>query len=287
MSQGDLTFNRRAVRPVKCLKDAWPFIRDDFWQFFGITIIGMLLAQLGPFGLLAGPMQCGIYLCLFYRESGRPVSFELLFKGFNYFAQSFIAFLIMIVPTLALVMVFYALFIPIMIALAALASQGGQQNETMIAVIGISLYVVLFAGLMAAAILLGALFMFTFPLIVDRGLSGWEAVKLSARAVWANLRGVVGLMLLNGLMSLLGLLACYVGAFLVLPIHFAAIMIAYRQVFPRDGSVLQGAPPPGFTGFPAPDHGQEASSSGVQAIPEGPAGITTPASPPPEPPPPV
>ena len=40
MSQGDLTFNRRAVRPVKCLKDAWPFIRDDFWLEFYVGNVG-------------------------------------------------------------------------------------------------------------------------------------------------------------------------------------------------------------------------------------------------------
>ena len=46
--------------------------------------------------------------------------------------------------------------------------------------------------------------------------------------------GLIGLVVLNFLMTLVGLLACYVGAFFVLPIHFAAVAVAYRQVFPDE-----------------------------------------------------
>ncbi len=48
----------------------------------------------------------------------------------------------------------------------------------------------------------------------------------------ANFGGILGLMILTMVMSLLGMLACYVGAFLFMPVHFAAIAVAYRQVFP-------------------------------------------------------
>ena len=44
--------------------------------------------------------------------------------------------------------------------------------------------------------------------------------------------------------SILGVLACYVGAFLVMPISFAAYAVAYRRVFPETGSLGGPAPPP-------------------------------------------
>jgi uncharacterized membrane protein len=77
----------------------------------------------------------------------------------------------------------------------------------------------------------GALFVFTFPLIMDRRLQGFEAVKLSARAAWANMGGMVGLVFFKFLLMMVGLCAVYVGAFLVAPISFGAIMVVYERVF--------------------------------------------------------
>lgn len=90
------------------------------------------------------------------------------------------------------------------------------------------------ATLFLAALIMtiGVLFVFTFPLIVDRGLSGTDAVTVSARAVVRNFAGVLGLTLIGLVLSLLGALACYVGTFFILPISLAAMTIAYRKVFP-------------------------------------------------------
>ena len=80
-------------------------------------------------------------------------------------------------------------------------------------------------------------------------MSGVDAVKLSAKAALANFWSLLGLLLLNGVMGFAGLLLCYVGLFLVLPISFAAIAVAYEQVFGLgevQGPVLP-PPPPSFT----------------------------------------
>src|SRR5206468_605023 len=90
-----------------------------------------------------------------------------------------------------------------------------------------------YAFIFALALLMSVLFFFIYPLIVDRGLTGVEAVKTSARAALGNLAGVVGLVLLNGMLGLVGAMCCYVGAFFVMPITFGAILVAYRQVFPE------------------------------------------------------
>jgi uncharacterized membrane protein len=86
-------------------------------------------------------------------------------------------------------------------------------------------------GMMVVATIVGALFIFTFPLIVDRKLSGLEAVKTSVRAVFGNLGGVIGLLLLNMFCGIVGVLLCYVGAFLFMPVGLAGWVIAYEQVF--------------------------------------------------------
>jgi len=246
MSEGGASFNRGVVRPVECLKAGWQLIGDDYWLFFGITFVGMLLAGLVPFYLLLGPMMCGIYLCLLRREGGRRVRFEMLFEGFNYFAQSLIATLLMVVPMLLLLGLFYVVFfVALFGAIGSMATQPQDQApDATLPVVIVVLYVAVLVVTVVIAMVLGALFLFTFPLIVDRGLSGVAALRTSARAVLANLGGVFGLIVLTTLLSMVGVLACYVGAYLFMPVHMAAIMVAYRQVFPAEGSVLFLSPPP-------------------------------------------
>ena len=63
---------------------------------------------------------------------------------------------------------------------------------------------------------------FIYPLIVDRKLSAFQAVKLSIRGVFGNFFGVLGLMILGQLILLAGLMFFYIGALFVAPFIFAA-----------------------------------------------------------------
>jgi uncharacterized membrane protein len=88
-------------------------------------------------------------------------------------------------------------------------------------------------------------FTFVYPLIVDRKLSAIDAIKLSFRAAMANFGRLFVLFLLNGLLSIGGMLLCYVGMFLVFPITYGAIAVAYEQVFGlSDGTETPNLPPP-------------------------------------------
>jgi hypothetical protein len=57
---------------------------------------------------------------------------------------------------------------------------------------------------------------------------------------------VLGLLLLTGLLGFCGVLLCYVGIFFVFPVTFAAMGMAYEQVFGIKGeaTVVPGPPPP-------------------------------------------
>ena len=93
-------------------------------------------------------------------------------------------------------------------------------------------------------------FTFAHPLIVDRKMQGFDAVKLSFKAAMANFWRLFGLALLSFLLSMAGVLACYVGVFFVLPITYAAVAAAYEQVFglanPEDLASNLPPPPPTF-----------------------------------------
>jgi uncharacterized membrane protein len=228
MNGTEITFNRGAVRPVQSLREGWQLIKEEYWLFLGITIVGILIASAAPLAILAGPMMCGIYICLLGRMHGEPASMNLLFRGFNYFGPSLVATILMVVPML---LVMLPVQIGFMIAMFKVMPQGPQPEPTDFGLF-FGLIGLLWLAIMLLSLVLGVLFFFVYPLIVDRQLSGMEAVRLSFKAAFANFGGILGLMMLSMVMSLLGMLACYVGAFLFMPVHFAAIAVAYRQVFP-------------------------------------------------------
>ena len=57
---------------------------------------------------------------------------------------------------------------------------------------------------MVLIIIISVLFTFTYPLIVDRRLSGLDAVKLSAKAALANFWNLLGLLFLTKLARVRG-----------------------------------------------------------------------------------
>jgi len=238
-----ISFKRGAVEPMRCLSEGWNLVKDQYWLFVGMCLVGMLIANAVPLGILLGPMMSGVYYSLFQKRRGKPVEFGNLFKGFDYFGPSLIATLAHIVPIVVIVVpayfVFYLGFILAMIQ----QQQNGEPNPGL--VFGfVGVVIVFWVVVVVFIIAFSLLFTFAYPLIVDRGLSGFDAVKLSFRAALANFWRLLGLSLLSGLLGLGGALLCFVGIVLVYPIAFGAIAIAYEQVFGLGEPVSNLPPPP-------------------------------------------
>ncbi|MDQ3666589.1 MAG: hypothetical protein M3410_08435 [Acidobacteriota bacterium] len=238
-------FRRGVVQPIYCLKTGWSLVRDQYWLFVGMAIVAIILGTLVPFGILFGPMMCGIYISIFQRRRGHTVEFGSLFKGFDYFGESIVATLIHYLPIVIIIIPFYILLYG---GLFLVTRQGGEPEPSTI--FGFFAVLVVFGLIMMVLIiLLSVIFTFSYPLIVDRRMSGLDAVKLSAKAALANFWPLLGLLLLNGLMGFAGVLLCYVGVFLALPVTIGAIAVAYEEVFGLgevQGPILP-PPPPSFT----------------------------------------
>ena len=238
-----IAFKRNAVRPMECIKGGWNLISNQYWLILGMCIIAWMIGSAVPLGILMGPMMCGLYLTFFAMRRGEPIEFGLMFKGFEYFGQSVIATLLHIVPVMAILVpayiIFYVVFLLGAVAMAGSESEG-LAALAMFAMIGLFWLVVI---VIIMFISIG--FMFVYPLIVDRGLQGIDAVKLSFRAAMANFWGLLGMLFLNFLLSLAGLLLCIVGVYFVIPISYSAIAVAYEQVFGlREGPLPVNTPPP-------------------------------------------
>jgi len=217
----EIPFRRKVVEPVSCIKGGWELIRSQYWLFVGMTLVGVLIGSAVPI-VLMGPMMCGLNLAFFKTRRGEPIEFGTLFKGFDYFGQALIAALLHSIPIIVIVVPAYILFYVFMFVSMAAASSSGDPNPA--ALFGVMAMFGLFWLVVVALIIIISIgFLFVYPLIVDRKLSAIDAIKLSFRAALANFWRLLGMVILTSLMTAVGVLACYVGAFLVMPIGYAAI----------------------------------------------------------------
>lgn len=237
----NLEFQTGVVRPVEIYKETWEMMKPEFWTIFGITIVGILVGSVIPI-VIIGPMMCGVYMCLLDKADGRPAKFDKLFKGFDFFLPSLIVALVIMVPTIFFVFVVYLPMIGI-----AMAGQQMNESELMTFIVGMLVVEVVVAIVM---ITIHSLIIFAFPLIVDRKLGGFQAVILSARAVWANFSGIAGLFGVGILVCLGGYLVFCIGIYLAVPIVIMATTVAYRKIFPSlSPAHLEPPPPNAYSGL--------------------------------------
>jgi hypothetical protein len=211
-----------AIAPVDCFQQSWDLIKDRYWVFFGVTFVGGLLASF-TCTILAGAVTCGIALCYLAKARREFFQFDTLFKGFEYFQQSFL----LVVIWFAMYVVTSTPNIAYTIASSPLFNKNASQALD-VQLVGYSISI----GTSVVNQVLQDLMLFACLLIVDRRLSAWDATQVSFRALFANLGGFLGLVGLSVVASLVGMLACCIGTLFVIPVMYGAVVAAYFQVFP-------------------------------------------------------
>jgi uncharacterized membrane protein len=222
-------FNHDVIRPVECLSEGKALLGDKYWMMVGICFVGYLLSGMAPFYLLYGPMMCGISYCFLALKRGAPFEFSDLFKGFNFFGPAFLAGLIQMLPVFVVSILAY---IPLMIMMFSVQPGTRGDDSPAFAMLYGGFWIVWVIVILVSS-LAHLLFAFSFPLVIERKLSGGEAVKLSFAAFKANMAGAIGLFFLCGLVNMGGALLCGIGVYLTIPITHAAWTIAYRRIFPE------------------------------------------------------
>ena len=185
-------------------------------------------------------MAAGVLVIIFRLIDKKDPGPEVgtLFKGFDYFIESLVVTLIIVLANVVIMVPVVIGFIVVMAVTAGLAE--GTNSGEVVALSMFPLFLLLFLIIAAVSVLVYGLMFFAYPLLVERNMQAMPALKLSARAVWANIWGVVGLMLLNWLIAMIASLFCYIPALLYMPIMFGSFAVAYRKMFPE----LAPPPPP-------------------------------------------
>ena len=245
-----------------CVRRGWTLLRGNFWPFVGITALLVALLgfassiggeslRRGPAGtssveitsglamLVWGPLAGGMLLYFLKKIRGEKATIETVFCGFS--SRFLHLFLGGFVTGLLTWLGFICLILPGIYLLIAWA--------------------------------------FTLPLIADKQLDFWSAMELSRKVVTKHWWKFLGFGLVLLLLTFAGVLACFVGVFVSLPLVLATLMYAYEDVFgglksaatpppiatgPFGTTVLPGQPP-----RPAPPNGgawQPATKIGLAAV---------------------
>jgi len=110
---------------------------------------------------------------------------------------------------------------------------------TLVASIVIGLFV--FCGTLLCIIpglVVAAMYKFTYLFIVDKRMDFWPAMQASHAIVKRDYVGFTLFLLLLALVDILGLLCCVVGIFVSIPVTFAAITVAYKEIVGFDSRVV-------------------------------------------------
>jgi hypothetical protein len=157
---------------------------------------------------------------------GKQVTFETLFKGFDVFLESLVATLIVIVVSMVVMVPLVLLFFLCFVGGAIAADEGGSPA------IPILLLLVGVPFVMAVSLIVSGLFVFVYPLIIDKNMKAVQAVKTSCQAVMGNLMGVFWLLVVYSIFAVLAALACGIGTIFFTPVWLGAMALLYRQIFP-------------------------------------------------------
>jgi len=226
----------------ECVSRGADLLKNNFGIVFGVTAIWLLIQGaiqvlgsipfIGPvFGIgslfVLGQLIAGTYLVILKTYRRQPAEVGEIFAGFKApYVQLLLAYLVVALLTGLAALPGAALMgVPIVIMI---------HKEAVDALL-LTVAVVGFFVLMIPAIYLSVIWSFSLPLVIDKGLSFWQAMETSRKVVTKHWFMVFGLFVVVGLINVVGLMACCVGLFLSMPLGFAAMMCAYEMLFsPRE-----------------------------------------------------
>ncbi|HEY5296617.1 MAG TPA: glycerophosphoryl diester phosphodiesterase membrane domain-containing protein [Verrucomicrobiae bacterium] len=185
--------------------------------------------------LVLGPLMGGLYLVYLKTIRGSHTKVGNVFAGFQKcFSQLFLGYLVVILITGLCMMPFkYIQAVKLDPLFAQLKNSPSADALNLLPQIGsafISILPVLFIC-MIPMMYLSVNWWFTQPLIIDKQMDFWTAMKASWKMVGKHWWQVFGLVVLIGLLNVAGVLACGVGWLITNPIGFAAQMYAYETIF--------------------------------------------------------
>jgi len=199
------------VKFSEWMEQSFNLYKEHFAALIVPSVIATVLSGVTA-GILAGPMMAGMILLvlpLVDKQEQKP-DINVLFKGFDYFAQTFL--FVLVWGLIGLVLSLILQFLPPLSAIAV---------------------VVLFTFLMFAPFL-----------IVDQKMAFWPASLRSMQIVKANFWPLLGYNFVTCVLGSIGGVLCFIGVCLTMPLGYFLLATAYREMLSAEAAAEPVAPPP-------------------------------------------
>jgi len=208
-----------------CLSRGWAVLKANYGVCIGATILIMLCNQAAGFIplvgiilslLVQGPLMGGLNNFFIKLIRGESPNVGDAFSGFSK------SFWRLCGTFLLMMLIVYVWFIPLGIAAFAI-----PQNSSAFIPVLVALGLVGLVG----AIYVGVSLVFAMALSVDLELGPWDSLRVSRRVVSMRWFSIFGLIVVAGLLSALGILACIIGIIFTMPILYVVTIQAYEDIF--------------------------------------------------------
>jgi len=203
------------VKTGDWVSEGWALVKPYLGTNILIALVAGLLSGV-TLGILSGPLTCGWFMILLRqrRDPAYEPQFGDLWKGFEVFGQSFVAWLI-----IAIVVAIASGLVGVVAAVVEAVPVVGQLLAPMTGAI---------IAICAMAVLL-----YVFPLVADRKMDAVEAIKLSVETTAPEFASFAGFAFILYLLQAIGTALCGIGILITGPVTMAAIAVSYDDLLAR------------------------------------------------------
>ncbi len=222
-----------------CISNGFDLLKNNFgllvcavliYGAIEIAIAGLsMIPFVGPlFSLgnifVAGPLLGGLYYVFLKAIRKLPASAGQVFAGFS--TRYWQLVLGNFIPGLLAALCFLPAVIFAFIVFLGLGFRHQEPSPVYLVIFLLAILVC-----MIPAVYLQTNWLFTLPLVIDRQLDFWSAMKASWKMVTKHWWRVFALALLTWILGIVGILFCGIGILVTAPIAIAALMYAYETIF--------------------------------------------------------
>lgn len=184
----------KTVKIGEWISEGWELVKSDLWNFIIITLIFFLIEIAASFTYIGTLIVTGPLLCGYYYIILNKIRGGKINIGD--LAKGF------------------NFFVPALLAFLLIS---------ILTTIGLIFCIV-------PGLIIGAMYQFTFPLIVEKKLGFWEAMEESRKIIWPHIFQFTIFIIVLGLIVILGVLLCCVGTLITIPIGYCSMAYAYKDM---------------------------------------------------------
>jgi hypothetical protein len=192
---------------------AWDLMKENALLLIVTYLIAAVIASIPLVGLIiGGPVMFGFVRILQKRYKGEPAEIGQVFDAFKAdFTKGLVTFLLLAAVSFCVIIPAAIIFMLFNFLLPCVGTM-----------LGFVIYI-------AAILAIGTALYFVLPIAALSDTAPVDAIKKGLKFMTANIGPMILLVLVTGLISMAGIVACGIGVWFTAPMSMAIVVIAYNE----------------------------------------------------------